>query len=109
MSTLGAFASCRLKYCSMTQAWHMQDGYALGEGAGEGEHAVAFEANAGSQQASLESGQVAYIATGSMQRKGSSSLSEGSMSFAALHASLPGLQPINQGAFCKPFDGSRHA
>ena len=48
----------------------MQDGYALGEGAGEGEYDVAFEANAGSQQATLEPGQVAYIATGSMRRKG---------------------------------------
>ncbi len=43
---------------------HAQDGYALGEGTGEGEYEVAFEANAGSQQATLEPGQVAYIATG---------------------------------------------
>jgi hypothetical protein len=41
-----------------------QDGYALGEGAGEGSFEVAFEAHAGSQQATLASGQVAYIATG---------------------------------------------
>ena len=45
----------------------VQDGYALGKDAGEGEFAVAFEANAGSQQARLEPGQVAYIATGDMQ------------------------------------------
>ena len=41
-----------------------QDGYALGEGVGEGSFEVAFEAHAGSQQATLESGLVAYIATG---------------------------------------------
>ena len=46
----------------------LQDGYALGQGVGEGEFEVAFEANAGSQQASLEKGQVAYIATGQTLR-----------------------------------------
>ena len=41
-----------------------QDGYALGEGVGEGNYEIAFEAHAGSQQATLAAGQVAYIATG---------------------------------------------
>ena len=44
-----------------------QDGYALGDGVGEGTFEVTFEAHAGSQQATLASGQVAYIATGGLR------------------------------------------
>ena len=64
----------------------LQDGYALGEGVGEGEFEVAFEANAGSQQATLHAGQVAYIATGDMTCSMPVALIEGCTSSHLLHA-----------------------
>ena len=42
----------------------MQDGYAVCEGDGVGEYEVTLEAHAGSEQATLQKGGVAYIATG---------------------------------------------